>query len=95
MQVLKFGGSSVGSADTIKQVKAIVQNAVARHRTIVVFSAFGGVTDKLLHCGALAAGGHQQYKEEVAELTQRHIDAVKALLPITAQSPVLSLVVQQ
>ena len=95
MQVLKFGGSSVGSADTIKQVKVIVQDAVMRDRTVVVFSAFGGVTDKLLHCGTLAAGGHDEYKDVIAELTQRHIDAVKSLLPITAQSPVLSMVVQQ
>jgi aspartokinase/homoserine dehydrogenase 1 len=95
MQVLKFGGSSVGSPDTIKQVKAIIQEAVQRDRTIVVFSAFGGVTDKLLHCGTLAAGGHEEYKDTIAQLTQRHIDAVKGLLPLTAQSPVLSMVVQQ
>ncbi|HUQ96901.1 MAG TPA: bifunctional aspartate kinase/homoserine dehydrogenase I, partial [Chitinophagaceae bacterium] len=95
MQVLKFGGSSVATADTIKQVKEIIVKAMATDRTVVVFSAFGGVTDKLLHCGALAAGGHDEYKETVAQLTQRHLDAVKALLPLTAQSPVLSMVVQQ
>jgi aspartokinase/homoserine dehydrogenase 1 len=95
MQVLKFGGSSVASADTIKQVKQIVEAAAKRDRTVVVFSAFGGVTDTLLHGGALAAGGHESYKEIVAQLTQRHLDAVKALLPLTAQSPVLSMVMQQ
>jgi aspartokinase/homoserine dehydrogenase 1 len=66
MQVLKFGGSSVASADTIKQVKQIVEAAAKRDRTVVVFSAFGGVTDTLLHGGALAAGGHESYKEIVA-----------------------------
>lgn len=95
MQVLKFGGSSVAGADAIKQVKNIIQEAVKKDRTIVVFSAFGGVTDKLLHCGTLAAGGNDEYKEVAAQLTQRHLDAVKALLPLTAQSQVLSMVVQQ
>lgn len=95
MQVLKFGGSSVASADTIKGVKNIVRQAVEKDRTIVVFSAFGGVTDSLLHCGTLAAGGHEEYKDVVAQLTQRHVDAVKNLLPLTAQSSVLSKVVQQ
>src|SRR3954447_14142347 len=95
MQVLKFGGSSVASADIIKQVKNILQETIQQDRTIVVFSAFGGVTDSLLHCGSLAAGGHEEYKETVAQLTQRHLDAVKSLLPLTAQSPVLSMVVQQ
>jgi bifunctional aspartokinase / homoserine dehydrogenase 1 len=95
MQVLKFGGSSVASADSIKNVRNIIQQAVAKDKTIVVFSAFGGVTDKLLHCGTLAAGGHEEYKDVVAQLTQRHVDAVKALLPITTQSSILSKVVQQ
>jgi aspartokinase/homoserine dehydrogenase 1 len=95
MQVLKFGGSSVASADIIKEVKSIIQEATAKDRTVVVFSAFGGVTDKLLHCGTLAASGLDTYKEVVTQLTQRHVDAVKNLLPLTAQSPVLSMVVQQ
>src|SRR5919112_6678086 len=95
MQVLKFGGSSVAHADTIKGVKTIIEEAAKRARTVVVFSAFGGVTDKLLHAGTLAAGGHEEYKDVVAQLTQRHVDAVKSLLPLTAQSPVLSMVVQQ
>src|SRR6476661_5491853 len=95
MQVLKFGGSSVANADTIKQVKNIIQQAVEKEPTIVVFSAFGGVTDTLLHCGTLAAGGHEEYKEVVTQLTQRHIDAVQRLLPLTAQSSILSKVVQQ
>lgn len=95
MQVLKFGGSSVAGAGRIKEVKSIIQEAATRHRTLVVFSAFGGVTDKLLHCGTLAAGGHEDYKEIVVQLTQQHLEAVKNLLPLTAQSPVLSMVVQQ
>lgn len=95
MQVLKFGGSSVATAPVIENVKRIVEEAVARDRTIVVFSAFGGVTDALLHCGTLAATGQETYKEAVAQITQRHVEVVKKLLPLTAQSPVLSMVVQQ
>ena len=48
MQVLKFGGTSVGSADNIKKVIDIVRKALQKDRTVVVVSALGGTTDALL-----------------------------------------------
>lgn len=95
MQVLKFGGTSVANADNINKVVAIVQKALARDKVIVVVSAFGGVTDNLLKAGALASTGDESYKQELATIEQRHIEAVKALVPVLKQSSVLSWVKQR
>ena len=94
MQVLKFGGTSVANAENIKKVKEILQLRKGE-KTIVVISALGGVTDELLKCGSLAANGEICYKESLQKLTERHLNAVKQLLPLTNQSSVLSFVMQQ
>lgn len=90
MQVLKFGGSSVANAVNINKVVAIVQHALEKDRTVVVVSALGGVTDLLLQSGALAASGDEQYKNVLQIIEQRHLEAVKALIPVAKQSSVLS-----
>src|SRR5262245_19232423 len=95
MQVLKFGGTSVANAENINKVAAIVQQAVQRGKTIVVVSALGGTTDNLLQSGSLAAAGDEKYKELLQALEQRHLEAVKALIPVTRQSAVLSWVKQR
>ena len=48
MQVLKFGGSSVGSAEAINKMVAIVVNSTIKEPSIVVVSAMSGITDQLL-----------------------------------------------
>ena len=83
MQVLKFGGTSVANAENINKTAAIIKDAVKRDRTVVVVSALGGITDTLLSAGLLAAGGDIAYKEKLHTVEQRHLDAVKALLPVT------------
>ncbi len=95
MQVLKFGGTSVASAENIKIVTEIVRQSIARDKTVVVVSALGGVTDMLLRCGIQAASGDPDYKKTLQELIQRHLVTVKALMPITHQSSILSKVMQQ
>lgn len=90
MQVLKFGGSSVANAVNINKVVGIVQQALEKDRTVVVVSALGGVTDLLLQSGALAAAGDEQYKNVLQIIEQRHLEAVKALIPVAKQSSVLS-----
>ena len=55
MQVLKFGGSSVASAQAMLQTLSIVQKELEEDRTIVVSSAIGGCTDGLIEMGRLAA----------------------------------------
>ncbi|MGZ5135227.1 MAG: bifunctional aspartate kinase/homoserine dehydrogenase I [Flavitalea sp.] len=95
MQVLKFGGSSVANAENIHKVVSIVQQAVQKDKAIVVVSALGGITDTLLQSGLRAAKGDESYKELLHESEQRHLDTVKALIPIARQSGVLSWVKQR
>lgn len=92
MQVLKFGGTSVANAENINKVVAIVKESVKKDKTVVVVSALGGITDLLLTAASLAADGNEAYKEKLAVIEQRHLEAVKALLPVASQSQLLSLV---
>ncbi|HEV7783673.1 MAG TPA: aspartate kinase, partial [Chitinophagaceae bacterium] len=92
MQVLKFGGTSVANAENINKVIAVVKEAILKDRTVVVVSALGGVTDLLLNAASLAAEGDETYKEKLSIVEQRHIEAVKQLLPVAQQSQWLSLV---
>ena len=92
MQVLKFGGTSVANAENINKVIAIVKEAVKKDKTIVVVSALGGITDLLLAAAESAAKGDELYKEKLSTIEQRHMEAVKKLIPVAQQSQLLSLV---
>lgn len=93
MQVLKFGGSSVASAENINRVIAILQRSIEKNtNTIVVLSALGGVTDALLEAASLASEGDDTYNEKLQLIAQRHFTAVKELIPLDQQSGVLSMV---
>ncbi len=92
MQVLKFGGTSVANAENINKVVAIVKESAKKDKTIVVVSALGGVTDLLLNAAEAAAAGDEGYKEKLTLIEQRHLDAVKQLIPVAQQSQLLSLV---
>lgn len=92
MQVLKFGGTSVAHAENINKVVAIVQEKIKKMPAVVVVSAFGGVTDLLLEAATLAAAAQESYKDKLALVEQRHLEAVKQLLPVAQQSQLLSLV---
>ena len=92
MQVLKFGGTSVANAENINKVVEIVSATIKKEPAVVVVSAFGGVTDLLLGAATLAAAGDETYREKLTVVEQRHLDAVKQLLPVAGQSQLLSLV---
>lgn len=92
MQVLKFGGTSVASAENINKVVEIVSATVKKEPAVVVVSALGGVTDLLLGAATLAAAGDEAYREKLTVVEQRHLEAVKQLLPVANQSQLLSLV---
>ncbi|RSK23818.1 bifunctional aspartate kinase/homoserine dehydrogenase I [Hymenobacter metallilatus] len=92
MLVLKFGGSSVATAENMSKVVALAEAAARQRPTVVVVSALGGVTDDLIAAGHRAAAADASYRELLLELEQRHLGAVRGLLPITGQSSVLSLV---
>ncbi len=95
MQVLKFGGSSVANAENIEKVVNIIQQRSAAEKTIAVVSALGGITDILLNCGTMAAEGNEAYKEQLQVIEARHMETVKALIPVTLQSRILSYVKTQ
>jgi aspartokinase/homoserine dehydrogenase 1 len=88
MHVLKFGGTSMGSAEAMKQVISIVQNYPTP--VAVVVSAMSGTTDQLIKCGDLAARSDESYKEILRAIENRHLDTVKALVPVQHQSSLLS-----
>ncbi|RZJ72829.1 bifunctional aspartate kinase/homoserine dehydrogenase I [Flavobacterium sp.] len=90
MNVLKFGGTSVANADNIKLVCQIVANKSRNEKIAVVVSAFSGVTDLLLSAAKKAASKDESYKEIVAEIEKKHLNAIKDLLPIQSQSALLS-----
>jgi aspartokinase/homoserine dehydrogenase 1 len=93
MKVLKFGGSSVANADNIQKVAAIVTSNTEQQ--VVVVSALGGVTDALIKAGTLAEHTDEAYKDVLKELEKKHLDAARALLPVTHQSSCLSMIKQQ
>jgi len=95
MQVLKFGGTSVANAGNIHKVVAIIQQAVQKDKSIIIVSALGGITDALIQSGILASSGNDAYKELLQTSEQRHLETVKALIPISHQSSVLSWVKQR
>jgi aspartokinase/homoserine dehydrogenase 1 len=92
MKVLKFGGTSVGNAAAIKKVIAIAKEKLLNDALVVVVSALSGTTDLLINSGQLAAEGKEEYKDLLKKLENRHLDAVKELIPVQQQSSVLSLV---
>lgn len=92
MLVLKFGGTSMGSAEAMKQVADIVKEKLQHYSLFLVVSAMSGTTDLLLNCGAKAAADDESYKELLKQIETRHLEAVKALIPVQHQSSVLSMV---
>jgi aspartokinase/homoserine dehydrogenase 1 len=87
MKVLKFGGTSVGSVDSIKQVIGILENNLANGEKIaVVFSAMGGVTNRLIEIGKMAAAGNSEYIEFLKVVEERHFMIVRGLINVKSQS---------
>ncbi len=92
---MKFGGTSVGSAEAHRQTAEIVEEQSRRwDRVIVVVSAMRGVTDALIEGARTAAGGDgQKYRSIVADLRVRHYRVVDELLNVAAErAPVLAAV---
>ena len=77
MKVLKFGGSSVATPESIRKVRAIVESR--QEPVVVVVSALGGVTDELVRISALAEAADPAWLDGVAALRKRHLDMCEAL----------------
>ncbi|MGE5811908.1 MAG: bifunctional aspartate kinase/homoserine dehydrogenase I [Ignavibacteria bacterium] len=91
MKILKFGGSSIGSPDRINNVVEIVKNSKKESGKIaVVFSAFHGITDKLITLSKLAAKGDQAYLDLCKEIEEIHLNTIKKIISVRNQSSVLT-----
>ena len=80
MKVIKFGGTSVGSSENINKVIKIVNNASENDAVVVVVSAVGGITDKLMNASSKAISKDLDYKSDFNTLKQQHIEIIDALL---------------
>ena len=80
MKVLKFGGTSVGSVKSILCLKRIVEKEAKRQPVVVVVSALGGITDKLLSTAQLALRGDDRYKEEFDAMLARHHKMIDTII---------------
>ena len=87
MKVLKFGGTSVGSVSSMLNVKKIVESV--DDKVIVVVSALGGITDKLIKTSRMAADGDSGYEREMKEIVNRHIEMVYTVIPAGQKREVL------
>ena len=90
MKVLKFGGTSVGTVESLRNVKAIVESQT--EPVIVVVSALGGITDQLINTAKLAAKGDISHLESYARIVERHREVIKGIVPEALQMDVLSIV---
>lgn len=86
MKVLKFGGTSVGSVDSILNVKKIVE--AIEEPVVVIVSALGGITDKLLRTSQMASEGDDTYLKEFAEIVERHRTVIEGVVPKAKQATV-------
>ncbi|CAN5412825.1 bifunctional aspartate kinase/homoserine dehydrogenase I [soil metagenome] len=92
MKVLKFGGSSVGSSDTILKVVEIIREANESGPCAVVLSAMQGTTDALIEAGRSAERGDDGYIGILSGIEERHIETIKKLFDADEQTAILDFV---
>jgi aspartokinase/homoserine dehydrogenase 1 len=89
MNILKFGGTSVGSAQSISALIDILKKEKGDENPIVVLSAMGGVTNTLLEMAENARNA-QDYADQLKTIEAKHFEVIRTLLPAIAQNPVLT-----
>ncbi len=87
MKVLKFGGTSVGSVESILNLKNIVEGQ--QEPVVVVVSALGGITDKLINTSKLAVAGDATYLTSYEEMVERHHQMIDAIITDTKKKDTL------
>ena len=80
MKVLKFGGTSVGTVESLSHVKRIVEGL--DEQVIVVVSALGGITDQLIATAQMASKGDSAYLENYAKIIERHNVVINGMVPV-------------
>lgn len=88
MKVLKFGGTSVGSVESLRNVKKIVESIPGK--AIVVVSALGGLTDNLIATAKMASQGNSEWCKNMEGITKRHYEIVENVVPSYKREEVLS-----
>lgn len=89
MKVLKFGGTSVGSVESIHSLKRIVEKEARHQSVVVVVSALGGITDKLISTSQLAVEGDENWKKEYEQMVERHHKIVDTIITNTKDRELL------
>ncbi|MET3113022.1 aspartokinase/homoserine dehydrogenase 1 [Pedobacter sp. CG_S7] len=89
MNILKFGGTSVGSAKSISALLDIVEESRKKEDCIIVLSAMSGVTNLLLEMAERAQLG-EDYMAPLLAIEEKHFEIIRALLPASAQNPVFT-----
>ena len=90
MKVIKFGGTSVATSKSLKNVFSIIENE--KQNTIVVVSALSGITD-LLHDFINSKG--KSSVDYLKEIEERHLEIIHGLSKVENQSSLLSFLKQQ
>lgn len=84
MKVLKFGGTSVGTAESLTNVKQIV--TACKGQVIVVVSALGGVTNQLIQMTDLAEAHSDEWESILEQVKARHMSVIDAVVPDDRQA---------
>lgn len=84
MKVLKFGGTSVGTAESLTNVKQIV--TACKGQVIVVVSALGGVTNQLIQMADLAEAHSDEWESILEQVKARHMNVIDAVVPEDRQA---------
>ncbi|MDE5658400.1 MAG: aspartate kinase, partial [Muribaculaceae bacterium] len=90
MKVLKFGGTSVGTPASLRNVKDIVESS--DEQVIVVVSALGGITDQLINTAKLACKGEISYLQIYASIVERHLKVIDEIVAEDKRLDVKSIV---
>ena len=80
LHVLKFGGTSLGNSDRVREVASIITAQSEKGPTIAVVSALGHVTDELVAASELAKAGDRRYAAKLEEIRALHLESVKELI---------------
>lgn len=90
MKVLKFGGTSVGTVESLRNVKMIVEQC--SEPVIVVVSALGGITDQLINTAHLASKGDVAYLDSFTQIVERHHAVIDGIVPFEYKNEVRAIV---
>lgn len=93
MKILKFGGTSVDTPERILHVIHIIETYLKKEKEIcAVFSAFSGVTDRLIEIGKMAEKGDINYIELLKTLKERHVNTAGILMNKESNSSIFSVI---